>query len=290
MLRMQLETMLRKKEFRFAFLVSLGVCLWAFCQVCTGFEQQWDANMLFIGTGWTRGWSVYSVLLPFLVVMPFAASFMDDRQKHTYVTIVSRSSTVRYLASKYAATFLGNFVMVSVPFLVNLLLCNLFMQHNGETPFGPVIDAPGMYSDYSNVLYGTNHLYASRHPGVLLASMREYSPVMHNIFFCIFTGVAAGILGIFLLSVSIWLKKYKILLFIPVYLMERAGSVLTEWSYSEAMRDPDRYFTNYTLTDYLAVFTFGGLDYRILFIFCGVVLIFSFATCCYWCRRKDYVR
>lgn len=270
MYKMQIKVMLHKKAFRIAFWISMIFAIAAF-----GYEKRlphgiYNALYYYCGFGDTPHWSWYSALLCFLVAVPFATSFQDDLSDRTLGTILVRSSKKTYLKAKMAATFLGNFLMVVIPFLTNLVLCLIFLPHCSETPYGTE-------SGYIAMLEGTRHGFATPSPAFPLVWLVKFNPLLYCILFLLVLGCFVGILGVALLAFSFWCRKYKIVLFLPVFLLMKIGSVLTERSYNQAIGNYDHMLINWELWDYVAPFSFSGKFYPIfwgfILILCGFIYI-----------------
>lgn len=283
MIRMQIKTMVRKKEFKLTLLGCTIMAVLFFIKSLVSNPYHYDKNFLYCGMGFSECWSIFSVLFPFLVVIPFATSFIDDLSDHTFAAVLVRGKIGQYLFAKFFATFMGNFMVVFFPFLINLILCNLFIPATGQTPFGHVTS-----SDFVHVLHGTNHLYQSFSPKIPFLSIYERSPLMYNFVYLLILSGTSGMLGVLVLSISLWIRKYKIVLFLPVYLLVRLGQVFQTFSFERAMGNPDKYFTNWSMIDYIAPFSFSGKYYPFFILFMILIAVNAVFSCWILCKKEYF--
>ena len=191
--------------------------------------------------------------------------------------MVYRSSVRNYLAAKYIAVFVGNVLFVLLPFLVNYALCRLLYPVNASNPFGSSLHAE---------ITGSNHAYRTLSSGNPFAALFFENQTVFYLIYLLILCLVSAVLGIFVLSVSVWLRKYRILLFLPVYLILRIGSLITEISFNEAMENHEKIFVNFDLSDYLAPFGMGGTYYPILILFLLLLLLFSAVSYLWFCKKE----
>ncbi|MDR1521306.1 MAG: hypothetical protein LBS28_00345 [Streptococcaceae bacterium] len=86
--------------------------------------------LYYIGYLLTPG-GILSIFVPIIVTFPFAASFIEDREKFFLRNLLIRESRLNYLVKKYLVTgFLGS-LAISLP-LLTLLLVNIIFLPKGN--------------------------------------------------------------------------------------------------------------------------------------------------------------
>ncbi|MGG0717219.1 hypothetical protein ABE096_06415 [Robertmurraya massiliosenegalensis] len=142
---------------------------------------------------------------PLIVVMPAGFSLFTDKQGNQYIFIQSRVGAHRYYWGKLIVVFLVTFFIFTVPFLLEILLSTIAfpMMATGD---------PSNLSTYDASYMNTVNMY-------LLSDLYIYSPYIYAIFFTLIFGLFSGILAVFTVSISTFSIKYKVLLFLPVYLL-----------------------------------------------------------------------
>ncbi|WP_157065218.1 hypothetical protein [Amphibacillus sediminis] len=154
-------------------------------------------------------WSKYSFYLmqyfPLLVVVPAGFALFTDKQLNQYIFIQSRLGARYYLLGKMIVVFSVTFFVFSVPFLIEILL-NLI-----AFPVSAV-------GDPSNIgIYDVS--YISGVHMQLFSGLYIQSPYLYAVVFTLFFGVFSGVLALFTVAVSTFPIKFKVLLFLPVYLL-----------------------------------------------------------------------
>lgn len=66
-----------------------------------------DANQLVCFSQSNRLWFFFSLLYPFLLVLPFSTSYIDDYKNQLLPVYISRTSRTIYYVSKLVASFLA---------------------------------------------------------------------------------------------------------------------------------------------------------------------------------------
>lgn len=272
MFKQQMFTMIQGKGFKAGFLISMICALVFFFMAIPMPNGEFDGLYAYCGMGDGNQWVMYSFLLSFLVVLPFATSFQEDLQKKTYGVIMIRSNRRNYIRAKMATTFIGNFIMVVIPFSINLILCSIFLPSTEITPYGE------FGSDlYLAIINGTGVDYSSACQGQPLVGLIQYNPTMYCILFLMMLGLFCGLAGVVVLSLSFWVRKNKLVLFLPFLIISQLGETWTGISLNKAIEDREHVFLNLSLWDYVAPFSFTGKVYGIFLIFilvlCGFVYI-----------------
>lgn len=273
MLKMQISTMFRGKGFKAAFGISM-ICAVLFFIIESPMPYGvFNGFYAYCGMGDCNEWAMFSFLLSFLIVLPFATSFQDDLHKRTYGALMIRENRREYIKAKMTATFIGNFIMVVIPFLLNMLLCFIFLSHVTNTPYGE----PGS-NLFIAIMEGSGADYSSIHPGQPLVGLIKFSPVLYCILYLILLGVFCGLAGVVVLALSFWVRKYKLVLFLPFLLIGQLGETWTGISLNQAIEDRSHVFWNFSLWDYVAPFSYTGKSYVIFWGFVAVLCVFVYVS------------
>lgn len=148
-------------------------------------------------------------LFPLLVVCP--AGFSLTREQHTgqELLMIARIGNRNYKFSKLLAAFLSTAIVFTVPFLLEILLnCLSFpLAATGDlTNWGP---------------YDTNYIKSVHN--YLISGLYVKAPYLYTVLGTLLFGVVSGMLGAFTMAFSSIIKfKFRILLFLPVYLLLNA--------------------------------------------------------------------
>lgn len=274
MFRMQWKLMLHKKAVWFAFLISLVYAVVAFIYekrnpMVTNVSGFWH----YCGMGDSFEWSIFTMILSFLVAIP-AMSFQWDVSDKTLASVCVRDGWKAYLQAKMKAVFWIEFVIVVIPFALNLILCLLFFEPIYScvpSPYGGTIGELEQLADRSSWTMGT---------AVPFLSLFKKFPILYVFFYMIFLGLFVGFLGVVLLALSFWFRRFKILLFVPVFALMKFGQKLDIWSYYVYhMKEGHRYI-NFNFWDYVSPISYCGKVYSVFF-----VCILIFAGFVYWSYR-----
>lgn len=271
----EIKTMINKKGFCTSFIVMLVFSLFSFV-VCASrswgeeLSQVLSADSQFMGNAYSPTWYFFTYLFSFIIVLPHSLSYITDLELGTYSVIVVRSGKKQYLVSKIFATFIGNFVLITIPFLVNLILCHLTFSNEPNFIFGEY----GL-PNYFRTIMGTNYVFSAFQKEIPFLPIFLLSPTLYNILYILILGFASGIFGVLVLSISFIFSKRRAYLFAPVYLLMLLTSVLSEYSYSKAVNNPGQVFINFDLMDYLAAFGYPGKSA----LYIAILLVISLAFC-----------
>ena len=142
---------------------------------------------------------------PFLAVLPACFSLFHDRQLGVDVMMKSRMGDRKYYWSKAIAAFCLSFFTFTVPFLLELLLNVLIFP----------LEASRDISGWSPYLDG--YLDLSRE--YLLADLFFENQYLYCIAIILLIGLFSGCASVLVLGISCFRIKYKVFLFLPVYLV-----------------------------------------------------------------------
>jgi len=140
---------------------------------------------------------------PLLVVIPAGFSLYADKHSNQLIYIESRVGARDYYWGKLIVTFLVTFFVFTAPFLIEIIL-NLI-----AFPFSAT-GHPSNLGYYER----THHLKQ-----ILFSELYIRAPYLYAVFFTFLFGLFSGILAVFTVAISTFRIKFKVLLFLPVYLL-----------------------------------------------------------------------
>ena len=170
-------------------------------------RTNWNANVLIL----------LSMIYPLLVVLPAGFSLAVEQQSGLDVFVSFRIGNKAYKESRYLAAFLTTFIVFTLPFIIELILnCASFpMQATGT------LSSESVYSE-RYLAWVNNYLFKD---------LYFYSRYLHGIFGIIMFGIFSGLLGTFTVAISSLIRvKYKVVLFIPVYVLLYASQFINKYS------------------------------------------------------------
>ena len=277
MFKMQWKLIFQKKAVWLAFLISLVHAIYAFIyEKMNPMVQNMAGFWHYCGLGDSSAWSRFIVILSFLIAIP-AMSFQWDVSDNTIAAICVRENRKEYLKAKMNAVFWTEFLIVVIPFSLNLLLCMLFFNHTCSLIPSPYGSAVGFSSD-SSWAVGTD---------VLFPSFFINYPIIYLMVFLIFLGGFVGLLGLALLALSFWFRRIKLLLFVPVFaLTQLGGNILFIWSYYTYHMQKGHLFINFNMWDYVSPMSYVGKVYPAFGVFMLILVGFIYWSYRMMCRKE----
>ncbi len=151
---------------------------------------------------------------PLLVVIPAGFALFADKPLNQYIFIQSRVGARNYYVGKLIVVFLVTFAVFTLPFLIEILLnCIAFpMKATGD---------PSNLGYYNEDYLQITNMY-------LFSSLYIQSPYLYAVFFTVFFGVFSGVLAMFTVAISSFPIKYKVLLFLPIYLLLHGFAIIKQ--------------------------------------------------------------
>ena len=161
-------------------------------------------------------YSKYSFYLlqfyPFLVIIPAGFALFADKTLNQYIFIQARVGARNYYLGKLIGVFLVTFIVFTVPFLLEIIPNYLAF------PISAVSD-PSNLSYYSENYFETNDTY-------LFSFLYVQSPYLYAVVFIVIFGIISGVLAMFTVAISAFPIKFKVLLFLPIYLLLNGVAML----------------------------------------------------------------
>lgn len=157
----------------------------------------------------------FEMLFPFLAIMPFCFSYMTDRDRNNICAYAVRGGRTNYYLSSAATAFAGSFIIIFVPLLIDLLLnvtifpLNSMLDHTNSPTFS-IAHINEVWTHYIGASLFVSH------------------PFLHCLLWVLIPSLFSGIVGVFVYSLSFFVKRFKILLFLPFYGIHYVLSTLGE--------------------------------------------------------------
>ena len=283
-MKVQLQVMVKRREFQFGFLVMILYACAAFVYSLSGANDRLGpltldmdiynftgANEQVAYTEYHRLWNMFAMLYPILIVLPFATSYVDDYKHQLLPVYLSRAGRRSYYGSKLLTAFVGTFLTVAIPFLLNLLLCNLFLPHNHNTYLGGY-----QCVNYYTYLLGTGMSYEAASKELAFLELYLAHPFLYNLWHLLLFSLLSGLLGSLVMSLSFLFRKWKIVLFAPLFILFQFLAAITEISLTKAINGGG-IFVNYNPLSYVIRVGYDGLSGWYITFFClaavGVIAI-----------------
>lgn len=266
--------MTRRKTFQFAFALMLALSIifpiynvikyWG----CYEYALP-SADTLYIGNGGGECWEYLQFVFPFIIVLPYSFSFLNENKSGVACYVQTRGGRKHYYYSQLITCFLGTAVIFFIPLLFNILLNSILFPINGN-------DYVSTYNAYDRnwvtTILGRGFYRETLFQGYVFKKVAIVHPQLYNLLYAVWTSVASGIMGMFAYSVSIILQKNTISLFIANFLFFSIFTVLDRISEESNLFSV---YINTNLTDYLSNGHFNhGLVYPIyiLFLLCELIV------------------
>ena len=214
MLRSQIKLMLSKPNFWISlFLVSFYAYGSYFLHIYDNYGKDisviYDWRELVCTSTDHALFKYFQLLFPFIVIFPFSFSYYEDRERKSIGFWMRRGTRRQYFISKAIACFLGSFLCVWVPFMVNLFLVKTTFPSSGITGNGT------MYSHWI-----TQNIYneTQRTGYIPFVELYVLYPVIYHCVLIVLISGLAGLFGVLAYVLSYYIKNNKLKIFLPVYI------------------------------------------------------------------------
>lgn len=217
-LQMHVGLLFHKRSFKVCcYLVLLYVLLtylhYVFLFIGEDVSNMYSAATLYAGRYGVRYYGYFIRIYPLFIVFPSAFLFLTDRNSGICPLFQTRTGVAQYYWAKVAAGFIGGFFVIFIPFLIGLLLNIItFPLHSPA-----IIENWGTFTEEYNEFVRD----------YLFASLYVKHPYGYMVLLLFWFSAFSGILSSFLIAISFSIKKYKVFLLLPVYLIITASIILT---------------------------------------------------------------
>lgn len=210
-IKMQTAVLLKKKSVLLMYFLMLALVLGNFTINLLNshgkdrIQLYHPVKVLLLST-WSYLGFYFTQFYPLLVVIPVAFSFLSDRNSREIVFIQSRVGRKHYYIGKLISAFLVTFLVFTIPLLLEILLSLI------AYPLSAVGD-PSNFGIYNLPAWEGEANY-------LFHSLWFYNGYLYAVVMIILSGITSSILATFALAISTFsFMKYKIFVFIPVYVL-----------------------------------------------------------------------
>lgn len=268
-IRMQCNLMIHKKGFQFSFLISLLYCLgtyiyYALTYLHKDISTLFSAQSLFADYELTIFYPIFSSIYPFLLVFPFAFCFITDTQIKIKDVVKIRTGNSPYFVSQAITCMIGAFLIIFIPFVINIFLNSITFPADGNTFFGYINSI-----NYNANLTGDSVVVKSNYKDLAFLRIYLKSPLLFNLLYSFINSLAAGISSLFIYSISFFIKRYKMLLLLPFYLLLYLFSNL-----DVILENTSPPYTQYNILRYLSIrISFGDSPVFILSFYIALLII-----------------
>ena len=198
----------------------------------------------------------------FILLLPYVFTFRRDRRLQMQQVLIVRMGKTRYYIANVIACFASTFIAMLVPLLIENFVNGLIFKNTVaySYSFNSLASITG-----DNVMIDT---YSNGYPFV---DLYMKSPMNYNYMCAFIFALLCGILAVFVFSISFYVKKYGILLLLPLFILvqlqDRVDAVIQLQS---------SIYLNVNIRSYFTV----GMDYGqsalYIILFCIVLLTISF--------------
>lgn len=193
--------------------------------------------------------------IPFICVLGYGWSYSSDVRSGYIKNVISRTSKLKYLTSKYLATFISGGLVVLIPVLINILTLACFM------PFR----VPNVFESVS---------YAEL-PGFAFADLFYHAPQLYMAVILALNFILGGLFATFAMAVSMFTTNKYIVSLLPFIISFMytyvCGVVLNIYFYGEM--DPlyqiNLLSASYRILEYIIIV------YSVFFILTFVTIFFK---------------
>lgn len=168
-------------------------------------------------------------------------------------------------------------MIIFIPFFLNILLLIITFPENGNTYFGFYNS-----SQYTSDLTGSNVVISTFGKGLPLLGLYISNSIIYNALYVLFLSMFSGLMSAFALTCSYWIKRFKVFVFLPVFLLFFITKTINEFSFNSSK------YLNTNLLDYVTVNSSAGKFPPFFFLFCFVMLFFVIFMTWRKSRNEEY--
>lgn len=220
MVRTQMKSLFKRKEFQVTFIGMMLLIAYVFlsqCHAAFGADatHYLSADKLFIGRADAHNINiVLPFLLPLVCVLPFADSYVTDKQQYILPSLLSRSTPRQYYWAKLRVVACSAAFVIFVPFLVHFLFS--------------LIAFPIESTNYSwNALTADQSpYYGSYMEGALFPYLFVYFPYLYNFLFLCLLTMFCAMIAVLVFQASFFISKNRILVLALAFLVNNLVYIL----------------------------------------------------------------
>lgn len=265
MVTTQIKYMFKKKGFWIAFSLMQ---LYSFLTFLYYIIKYWghdftamnDVRELTIISESSRFFGYFEMVFPFLIVFPFATSVFEDLNNKSYTMWVYRKGKRNYFLAKGIANIIGGFLAVTVPMLMNICLTFMVFPKTNVTGQGIIGLGAFEHNAFGRITFIKEYIFY---------------PMTYEIIMAVVMGMFASLVSFWAFAFALNIKKYKIIIFAPVYFIFWMLNVL-----DNQLNDC------WNLMSYVTVQFCSGKSYVLFVAICLVITIIAGVNLIFRTRRE----
>lgn len=260
-LRNQIHLMLKRRNFWIGLTITFTYMIVSYIytvNACRNYEVSSikAASTYFVGNNTSIFYDYFKLIFPFVVVFPFAFSGFEDKYVGIDKFIITKSNKRNYYKANVITCFLGSYLIIFIPFTINIFLNAITFVENENTFLGIICSERFWLNVYGQTGYST----------ILFLNLFLKNPIIYNLFFTIILSTFSGILGVFSYACSFRIKNYKMLIFLPSYCLFFISSNIKIFG------------INYDLFDYVTITQSSNRNNIIFILICLSMILYSYIT------------
>ena len=262
-LKNQINIFKTRGNFKFAFSIMFIICLLSFIYNVIMYYGEYMPNVksfrdLYIGTSTNTFSNIIVLLLPFIVVLPFCDSFIEDKHKNRLPIIFQLSSKKEYYLSKYIACGLAALIVTFFPLMLNLILNVIAFPSESASSL------TGLASN-QDWTYAVSSEFMTIMPfKTLFISYPFLYCIIYILFYCVYS--VAG--SLFTFSLAYYINN-RILCILPFFVISTLTNILSSVFFNHF--NIDLTISNYIISSNIS----EGINYIAFFIEILLFLIIS---------------
>ena len=219
MIRCQLELVLSTKGFIFSMLLSMIYCILVFVvNAFTYFGSDYNEVLCASYLSVCADFNIYSfkifvTIFPILSVLPFADSYLTERQKNTIPIILTRTKKEYYYYSKLVAVFISGFVVIFLPLLLNYFL-NLLAFPNSSN------------IDFSRMGEIDSHLYITYIDEMMFSELFLIDNNLYIIFYIFISSLFSGLIAVSVYQFSFFFQRNSAIIICSAFIIQGIINIL----------------------------------------------------------------
>lgn len=177
------------------------------------------AYSFFIGSGYVEMFNkIYYVLMPLIVVIPFADTYYTERENHTIYAILSKCTLRQYYFSKLICVFSSGVMIIMIPLLINFLL------NTAVFPVHSTVEYLNGFGQIQNQLYT---VYPEEFLPIFFYHLFCTNQYLYELAYLLIASFFGGLLATITFQVSFFYKGNKILLNCLLFIIVNLLSIIS---------------------------------------------------------------
>ena len=220
MIRAQMKLLFKRKEFQVTFAGMMLLIAYVFLSQCytafgTDATYYLSADKLFIGRANAHDINIIlPFLLPLVCVLPFADSYVTDKQQYCLPSLLSRSTPKKYYWAKLKMVAFSAAFVIFIPFFIHFILSLIaFPLHSTNYSWNALSTDQSPY-------------YGSYMEGALFPYLFVHCPYLYNFLFLCLLTLFCALTAVLVFQVSFFISKNRILVLAFAFLLNNLIYIL----------------------------------------------------------------